>query len=237
MDLQGSPCVGIDGCPAGWLAVSRDAAGSFSGACFGSAAELFDAFPAARTFAIDIPIGLPSKGLRATESVARKHLFGRASSVFNTPPRACFEPGLSYEAVCQQALLLTERKISKQSFAILPKISEVDACLRAAPGLAARVWEVHPEVSFAMLAGGSAMRRSKHSGFGFVERLRWLEAVLPGAAESVREQVAEKSASDDDVLDAVVAFWTALRIQEGRAVAIGSARERDAHGLRMCIFA
>ena len=53
------------------------------------------------------------------------------------------------------------RKVSKQLFNIAPKIREVDAALRAEPGPAARVFEVHPELAFWRLNGGRAADRAE----------------------------------------------------------------------------
>ena len=53
------------------------------------------------------------------------------------------------------------RKVSRQGFAIFPKIREIDALLRARPDLLPRVYEVHPELAFWALNGGRPLTLPK----------------------------------------------------------------------------
>src|SRR5690348_17664447 len=81
---------GVDGCPAGWLAVSLDlATGKVTGQVFPEDAVSLLRDPDVAVTAIVIPIGLPSRErTRTVDGVARKRLGPRASSVFPSPPRA-----------------------------------------------------------------------------------------------------------------------------------------------------
>jgi len=109
---------------------------------------------------IDIPIGLPREGVRAADTAARVFVGPRRSTVFPTPPRAALVAATYAEA--RQAL----PSLSAQSFALGRKILEVEACLED------RVFEVHPEVSFAALASRQ-LRHSKRSWNGQMERRRY----------------------------------------------------------------
>jgi len=237
MSISDARLVGVDGCPDGWLAVGQTASGAITWDVFRSAESLFSACFKAQVIAIDVPIGIPDSGQRASEAAARALLGARASSVFNVPPRPCLETGIDYLEACSRSLTASGKKISKQSFAILPKIADVDALMRTNAFLARRVWEVHPEVSFATWFGGKPARFPKASGFGFAERFQFVEASFPGAARSVREGWKQAQLADDDILDAFAALWTAQRIDQGIALCIGDRSERDPFGLPMCLHA
>jgi predicted RNase H-like nuclease len=97
--------------------------------------------------------------------------------------------------------------LSAQSYALGKKILEVEAELDE------RVFEVHPEVSFAALAGRH-LRYSKRSWNGQMERRRLIAdagLLLPDEIEDGGEAAA------DDVLDATVAAWSAARKARGEA--------------------
>ena len=60
----------------------------------------------------------------------------------------------------------TGARFREQAFGILPKIREADDLLRSRPDLGNIVYEVHPEVSFSLLAGGQPMQHSKRKQQG-----------------------------------------------------------------------
>ena len=99
---------------------------------------------------------------------------------------------------------------SAELHALLRKIREVDA-LAAAD---ARIFEVHPEVSFAALAGGQALP-SKKTWDGLLQR----RALLSAAGLAIPDPVGEASrrGAADDIVDAVACAWTAARIARGEA--------------------
>jgi len=129
------------------------------------------------------------------------------------------------------------KRLSKQTFGILPKIREVDIALRQSPKLITTVFEVHPELSFYFWSSRQPMRHSKHSAFGFAERLRFVEQAFGSAAEQIRSAIPRRTVSDDDVLDALAALWTARRIEWGDAKRLPQADERDEVGLPMQMLA
>ena len=132
------------------------------------------------------------------------------------------------------------RKVSKQLFNITPKIREVDAVLRAERTLAARVFEVHPELAFWRLNGGRPLGepkkvKSRPYPPGLALRRRILrDARLP--AELI-EATPPKGAGVDDLLDALACAGVARRIHAGTARPFPDPAPRDAYGLPMAIWA
>ena len=129
------------------------------------------------------------------------------------------------------------RSLSAQCFGIVPKIAEVDLALRTSRrevvgvDLALRtsrreVVEVHPEVSFARLAGRRLPR--KKSAAGALARVQLLTAAFGTLPTDVPPQAAL-----DDCLDALVCVWTGLRWARGAAEVLGG--DVDATGQIMRI--
>ena len=114
---------------------------------------------------IDVPIGLVEKGEdgRPCDTAARRVLgFPRASSVFSPPARSSLTAP-NREVASEINYRLTGKRISAQTWRIVPKIREVDDFLRATPQALPRVREVNPEVLFWGLNGGLAMRKDRKS--------------------------------------------------------------------------
>lgn len=227
---------GVDGCRAGWLCLSvRPGETEPDVAVFGPDARALLVEPALIT-AIDIPIGLPSTGKRAVDDKARSLLGRLKSSVFPAPMRATLGAE-SYKEACEMSVLACGKKISQQTFGILPRIRDVDARLRESPVLHSSVREIHPEVSFVYWNGQRPLRHSKASGFGFLERIEIARTVFGSSPERVRAGVPRSQATDDDILDAFAALWTAQRIHDGQAVPIDGGDNRDELGLPMEMWA
>src|SRR5262245_56779558 len=112
-------CVGVDGCHAGWLAVTR-LRGELEYQVFPALRELTAQYKDAELILIDAPIGLPCKDVpvRPCDSLARKMLGRlRRSSVFPVP---CEEALLarSDSAAERANLRVLGRSLSKQTLAI-----------------------------------------------------------------------------------------------------------------------
>ena len=199
---------GIDGYRKGWVAVVLGD-GRFEMAATGaSLAELVVAMPEADAIGIDIPIGLPELGPRPADVLARLFVGPRRNSVFPTVPREVWEAP-DIKAAREVMRSLTGGSISAQTYALAPRVLEADAIAREDE----RIHEVHPEVSFAKMAGRH-LDASKASWAGIMDRLRLLTAVgieLPDDLGTAGE------AGVDDVLDAAAAAWSATRIAEGHA--------------------
>jgi predicted RNase H-like nuclease len=216
---------GIDGCPEGWIAVTRDGM-TLEVRILRSDEELAALFRDCAVAAIDVPIGLPESGPRSCDHHARRFLGRRGSSVFPAPLRALL--GLSdYAEANRVSRELQKRGISKQAFAIVPKVAQIDRLLQRHRELRPRVYEVHPEVSFAMWSA-SPLADSKHTREGAALR-RALVSAHFGSVPDV-----PRGASENDLLDAMAALWTAERIHAGRAHSLGDAHV-DVTGLPMRI--
>jgi predicted RNase H-like nuclease len=224
--------VGVDGCPGGWVAVAYDTEDrSLAPRVHRYFADLLAAYPDAACIGVDIPIGLAQGEPRRCDGLARRVLGPRRSSVFPAPdPRVLTAP--TYEEALERSRSLTGAGISKQAQAIYPKILEVNWTMT--PALQGRVVEVHPEVSFWALAGERPMAHHKGEPEGFAERRELLAAGLETAIPS-REEARSlvRPAAADDVLDAIVAAWTARRQAEGEAARLPPDPSVDARGLRM----
>lgn len=226
---------GVDGCPAGWLRLERDES-DVSAAVFARASALFADADRFDAIAIDIPIGLPDASPRGVDSVARKLIQPRGSSVFPAPPRATLE-ATDYADACARSRTACGKALSRQAFAILPKIRDVDVELRTRPELQARVFEVHPELSFRMWSG-TPLLEPKKSGLGFTARLGLVNAAFPDAFARIRREIGRRTAADDDILDAFAALWTAERIARGTAETLPHADPPvDGAGLPMRMLA
>jgi predicted RNase H-like nuclease len=246
--------IGIDGCPAGWVAALAHAAGDgrlertelrlFRGDGRETIAALVDSCEALcrpPSLALDVPMGLPRRaGLRQCDREARLRLGRRASCVFPTVDRALF--GLSFER-CRE--LVRARRLAepgrhpimaRQAIAIAPRIAALDALLTERPERQQWLVEAHPELSFLALArargqlAADAQLPPKRSGTGGSLRAALIADALPDSEERIaaapwpRREVAR-----DDLLDAYAALWSALRHRAGTAMVLGG--ERDERGL------
>jgi predicted RNase H-like nuclease len=157
---------GVDGCRTGWVvAFVRAIDSDVRVRIVPRFADVLATPEAPSIVAVDIPIGLPeraARGGRPAENAVRPLLGARQSSVFSVPSRAAVAAENHAEA-CRIAFATSEpsRKVSKQLFMLVPKIREVDVCLRDDAAAAARVFEVHPEVAFWRLNGGRSLDEPK----------------------------------------------------------------------------
>ena len=232
---------GVDGAKGGWVmavtGTSRGSSVEFSSwRCFG------DLWAEARAknialVAVDMSIGLPGVERRTADVEARSLLGPRRSSLFWTPPLCVLDADDHTEAN-RRSRERTGWGLSAQSFNLLPKIREVREALSTEPvGSSARprTAEVHPETSFALLAG-APMRASKRTQAGIEERVTALRSVFPRVGDTVLEPLqGPLRAKLDDLLDAAAAAWTARRIASGDAICLGE-DEFDETGYPMHIW-
>ena len=224
---------GVDGCPAGWFYFALDATGKY---CYGIVEDLREitdrANPQDRVL-VDIPIGLRN-GPRCCDWLARCRLGRRRSSVFPAPARAALQ-AVGYDDACRRNQKATGKKLSKQTFNILPKVHAVDDLLQRDEKARAIVQEVHPELCFWALKDEVPMVHNKkaRARAGFKERMAVLKGCWDGAEAAACEVCAcypRKQVACDDIADAMVAALTA------RAYALKSLPEQppeDAVGLPM----
>lgn len=233
------PVAGLDACPDGWIVVAEEAGGALSARVARGFADAIRDLPGDAIVGVDIPIGLTDQGQRACDRAARK-LLGRprGSSVFAAPVRGVL--GIrEYREACDAHRRIDGRGMSRQSFAIMAKIEQVDAVLRSGPAsLRERVVEVHPEVAYCLWNGGRPMTHPKKTAAGRTERRRLIEATWPGVAGGLVRELDATGAryGVDDLYDALAALWTARRVREGTARTFPDDQSpRDAYGLRMAI--
>jgi predicted RNase H-like nuclease/catechol 2,3-dioxygenase-like lactoylglutathione lyase family enzyme len=224
-------CVGIDGCPAGWVAVSHE--GAFVDA---DLANLLNRLAPA-VVAIDMPIGLAEAGPRACEGAARRLLgWARSSSVFPVPVRAALT-GRTHDEASDLNAAACGKRLSAQTFNILGKIREVDDLLHRSDYWAARVYESHPEVCFTAMNAGHSLAEPKRSATGHARRRELIAAHFgQDAFANARTLVAKKDAADDDIADAFACLFTAERIATDQHVTLPDAPEIDTEGLPMRII-
>ncbi len=233
---------GVDGCPAGWIAVTIAAEGPLA-PCVTITRDFAELTEGVEKIAVDMPIGLPdhsATGGRGPEKLVRPLIGERQSSVFSVPSRrAVFCE--DYREACAAALDTSEppRMVSKQAFHLFPKIREIDLLLRTQPSLMARVFEAHPEVAFWRINGEAPLAlpkkvKSRGNPPGLALRRDLLAAA--GYPVAFLER-APRGAALDDLLDASVNALIARRIHAGMAQSFPDPPGRDAHGLPVAIWA
>jgi predicted RNase H-like nuclease len=205
--VSGWRVLGVDACKTGWIgiALSQGTLSAHAAAGIGDLVEDASSGGPLAVIAIDIPIGLPDTGRRQADLLVRKAVGPRWASVFVTPVRPALEAS-DYASAAALSLRLAGEGISRQAFGLQAKILQVDRWVRQTPH---RVVEVHPEASFAQLAG--APLQSPKSTWAGIARRRQL---LAGAGIVLPEDLglAGEKAGVDDVLDAAAAAGTALRV-------------------------
>jgi len=225
---------GVDGCPAGWLAVAEDTeTEAIRAEIHVTTGDLFRAAAEFEIATIDIPIGLSESEPRECDLIARKLLGpGRASSVFPAPVRATL-PAETWDEACELSKKAWHKSLSRQTFAILDRTREVNERMCKDPALQSRIREIHPELCFYFWNAKKPMRESKKTPGGADERLALIRKEFGNAFDVVRSQLPRRAAADDDIMDAFAALWTARRIHSGDAVTIPEKPPRDRCGLKM----
>ena len=242
---------GVDGCAGGWVAVTLGQQDPSV-----TVAATLDGLPLTAVTGIDMPLGLLARGWREADRLARRALGRRGVTVFAIPPRAALAAPSYAEAnrICRE---LTGQGLSVQAYGLRRKIAEAeayrtsraadapahapDAPAHAPDGLPhapdapaagvrgpVRLYEVHPELSFAVLAGGP-LPDSKHTPAGLAVR----RDLLRGAGITLPSRVA--GLAENDLLDAAAVAWSAQRIAAGRAVVLRSAAQRADDGTEITI--
>ena len=223
--------VGVDQCKDGWVFIRLED-GKFKSARFyrDFATGVADSSDA-KVIGVDIPIGYPdpTPERRSADTDARAMVGPRWRSVFWALPPILLDQPTWAAANQESKRLYDDRGVTKQSFALKPKIIQV-AAVAAGDN---RVYEVHPEVSFVKLAG-QHLKFSKKNWNGHNERRALLvdrDIAIPDYLRDVG------TAGADDVLDAAAAAWSAHRIALKQAIALPRAvKEYDVSGRRVAIW-
>jgi len=235
--------VGIDGCKFGWIAVQIELNGSFSISKHAHFSEIFEVYPSANRYLVDMVIGLGDKNIaRNVENLARERLKPhRTSSVF-TPPCRNAVYAKNYEKAKRINLKELNKSISIQSWNIVPKIKEVDSFLLENKSLQRKVWEAHPEICFAALNQGQPMTLKKSIPQGEEERITILQKKYKKAREIYEEGIQiffRKNVKKDDLLDAIcLAVNAMLGEQEEYDFIFSNKNKKDREGveIKMCCW-
>lgn len=237
---------GLDGCRGGWVLATLGLAPSGRRRSVELTIEVVGTFAAAvarveagalEQLAVDMPIGLPEGGAdgaaRAADGQARARLGRRRSSVFPTPVRATLGSADYAEALARSRRACGVG-LSKQAFNLLGAMAEVDRAMT--PARQDRIFECHPELAFAELAGGP-LAHAKHTAAGIDERVGWLRRDLAApAVAALVEALARRpaGAGADDLVDAVVIALVARAVaaDDPTVVRLGDG-SRDRRGLVM----
>ncbi len=234
---------GVDACRGGWVAALAPGwplATPPRILLLPDFAAVLRAVAGCRRVGLDMPVGLPSgPGVRRCDLLAREELArgagpdarGAGARVFLAPPREALAAATPRQF---QALHRAARGTGAglPVWGIVPRLREVDAAMT--PALQERVFEVHPELALARLAG--RVLPSKHGAPGREAR----RALLCGpdcawAARGVH--CAGVAAAPHDLLDAVACLAAACARHQGRALRLPrQSPPRDARGLRMEIW-
>jgi predicted RNase H-like nuclease len=202
--------LGVDGCRAGWVGIVLASDRGVRGVYGTTMAELAAAAGPVDAVGIDMPLHVTDEvEPRASDLAARLHLGPKRSSLFLTPPRAAYLAP-TYAEACAVSRRLTGKAPSRQAWALGPKILDVEGWCE---GVDVPVREVHPEVSFSLLAG-TPILASKATWAGLEARRTALAAVGIVVPADLGDA---GRARPDDVLDAAAAAWSARRIARGEA--------------------
>jgi predicted RNase H-like nuclease len=194
---------GVDGCRAGWLVADES-----SVTVVARFADVLRRGYSA--IAVDMPVVLPERGIRACDTEARTRLGARRSSIFATPVRAVLG-ARTYADALARSRAVDGRGLSAQAFNLLPSIADIDATISGTDP----VFEASPELSFAAMAGAPRPHPKRHPA-GVADRTA---LILAHVVEAV--PATPKGARADDVLDAFALLWTARRIVAGTAESLG----------------
>lgn len=237
---------GVDGATGGWVMAVTGVQDS-SPVEFSVWASFSELWSEARRLGvvavgIDMPIGLPSSARRRADIDARELLGPRRSSLFWSPPVAALNAA-DYDRANRASREHLGMGLAKQAYNLLPKIREVRSALRPSDfGSEAtpRAAEVHPELSFAVMAGSAGqvdvhlpdgdsmpsaapLQHPKRFQAGIAERLTLLAGCFEGILVSaLTPLVGPPHAALDDLLDAAAAAWTARRLAVAQAAHLGA---------------
>jgi predicted RNase H-like nuclease len=193
--------------------------------------EIVSVCPGARAIGVDMPLGLVGRGWRLADRLAVARLGASCSRLFMVPPRPVWQAETYQDGVnlCRR---LTEppAAFSRQAWALKDKLLPANELYA---DLHDRLFEVHPEISFAELNGGPPVSAGKKTWNGQMAR----RALLAGAGIRLPDDLAGAGVVPvDDILDAAAAAWSARRIASGQASSMPSPPESNDAGLPVAIW-
>lgn len=212
-----------------------------------SDSELKQALETHQRVFVDMPVGLPDQESgRDCDRELRKAL-GRtfSSSVFSPPCRKALSETDYVLASCINAEQ-TGKKLSIQSWNLMPKIRQLDGLLQESKTLHGRVFESHPEWLFRLAAGDEHARKAGDTGNeplqfkkktpeGIEERLSKLSFYTEDARVKYEEALRRFSRADvakDDIVDAMIlAVMAAKSLQQLSGMRWDKEREQGLQGM------
>lgn len=230
-DLPYRYIAGVEPIPGAWLVV----AGRLQGITLHpeepvvveTLTEILDQRPAFEIIALHAPIGLlssPTDGVRACERDARRLLgWPRMASVVPAPVRDALTARTWKQAVARNG------GMSPVTWALLEHVAEVDAEIE--PYQQRRVSEVHPELAFLELNGGTPLSSARSDGAGREERAGLLRAKLQGVERVLDARL--PGVRREHLVDVAADLWTARRIAAKAVHRLPADPVWDATGLRM----
>ena len=221
-------CYGIDGCPAGWVALGAAAGEPLQDAtlqCFVAPSieslmeELTRKYSQPIVVAIDMPIGLPQRsGWRPCDLKARQALGARRASIFPVPSRSDLQ--------ATDFAQLKGSGLSIQAFNLFKKIRQLDEWMDPERQKFCR--ETHPELVFWRLNQGQTLE-SKRTAVGAQQRREIVSASLPQIGKLQRVS----GCRPDDLLDAAALLLAAWRLQHSQENCAFDSCQLDDRGLSM----
>ena len=116
-------------------------------------------------------------------------------------------------------------------------MQEVHDYIRANPGIAHYLFEVHPRLSFLELEGGFAASEHPRDKLRLRDRLSCLCDVYPsGTLYDALTAYPRSEVGKIDILDAFAMLWSAKRIATSRAERLPSTPVFDSRGFDMAIW-
>jgi predicted RNase H-like nuclease len=230
--------IGLDGCRAGWIAISLDENGAGywlveTDEAFKEIIENYD-----RIF-IDVPIGLQDNMyIRECDQLLRDRLGpDYYASVFNPPIRQALHAP-TYGEASMVSYEATGKKISIQAWNITPNIKLVDKLLQENEAYRDKVFESHPELLFQILNGGNSILQKKATKKGLRHRLGLLKKQSKYADDffrDIKEEYRRNQVDEDDIVDAMALALFALRSIDDELKTIPEDPATDSTDLPMAI--
>lgn len=230
--------LGIDGCRAGWIAISLDDdnAGYW---LLESNAELKKFFEEFDRIFIDVPIGLTDDQYVRKCDEELKDILGPdyQASIFNPPIR----PALHAPTYAEASMIsyeTTGKKISIQAWNITPNIKIVDQYLQNNEDMREKVFESHPELLFRILNGNNSILQKKATKKGLRHRLGLLKKQSKYADDffrDIKEEYRRNQVDEDDIVDAMSLALFALRSVDNDIKSLPDKPPVDSTGLPMAI--
>lgn len=223
--------VGVDAWRGGWVAVTLEdgQAGDVRQAV--TLDQIADDYPDAAAIGVDMPLGLVERGWREADRLGSARLGPHRSRLFMVPPRAVWLAATHEDAVgrCRR-LTDPPAGCSRQAWGLREKLLPANELYARLPG---RLFEVHPEISFAELNGGAPVAAGKKTWNGQMAR----RALLSRAGIALPDNLADAgNIPPDDILDAGAVAWSAARIAAGRASCLPDPPQAGADGAAIAIW-